>query len=156
MSLPLPDPSSGLAEEQRATRALLQLLQQEQEQLIEASIDGLAQLTEQKAVLVTQLTGLAKRRHSLLAQEGFSASENGMRDWVAGQPQVADAPWATLLALSAEAKELNRINGMLIARHLVRSQTALSILQGKTQHGTFYGPDGQSTGRGPGRGLAIG
>jgi flagella synthesis protein FlgN len=148
-------PSSSLVEEQQVTRNLLDLLQQEQGKLIEASIIGLPELIQAKALAVTQLTSLTKARHALLDAAGFSASENGMRDWIAAH-QPADTEWLTLLALGTEAREMNRINGMLIGRHMMRNQTELNILQGKTQRNNLYGADGQSTGTGRGRGLAIG
>ena len=80
-----------------------------------------------------------------------------MRDWITTQrTDEPESQWRALLAMTTEAKELNRINGMLISRHLLRNQTELNILQGKPQHSGFYGPDGQSTGKGIGRGLGIG
>ncbi len=148
-------PSSSLAEEQQVTRNLLNLLQQEQEKLIEASIIGLPELIEAKALAIAQLTMLVKSRHTLLDAAGFTASESGMRDWIAAH-KPADTEWLALLALGTEARELNRINGMLIGRHMMRNQTELNILQGKTQRNNLYGADGHSTGTGRGRGLAIG
>ncbi|MFT5532932.1 MAG: flagella synthesis protein FlgN [Burkholderiaceae bacterium] len=148
-------PSFSLAEEQQVTRNLLQLLQQEQGKLIEASIAGLPELLQAKAIAVAQLTALTKARHVLLDAAGFAASESGMRDWTAVH-QPADTEWPALVTLGAEAREMNRINGMLIGRHMMRNQTELNILQGKTQRNNLYGADGQSTGPGRGRGLAIG
>ncbi|MDY7575027.1 flagellar protein FlgN [Actimicrobium sp. CCI2.3] len=148
-------PASSLAEEKQVTRNLLELLQQEQGKLIEASITGLPELIQAKALAVTQLTTLTKTRHALLDAAGFAASERGMRDWIAVH-QPADTEWLALVALGAEAREMNRINGMLIGRHMMRNQTELNILQGKTQRSNLYGADGQSTGSGRGRGLAIG
>ena len=153
----MPDPSASLRSEQRAIRSLLDLLQQEQSTLIEAAIDGLADLTQAKAALVSELGVLAKSRHAALGATGFSANESGMRDWLAKQRSGnSEAEWNALLTMTTEAKELNRINGMLISRHLLRNQTELNILQGKPQSGGFYGPDGQSTAKGIGRGLGIG
>lgn len=152
------DPSASLHSEQQTMQALHRLLLQEQAALIEASIDGLTQLTQAKAALVSELGRLAKQRHAALAAAGFGASESGMREWVdatthAGQYKQS---WTTLLSMTTEARELNRVNGMLIGRHLLRNQTELNILQGKPQNSNFYGRNGQSTGKGIGRGLAIG
>ena len=153
----MPDPSASLRSEQQAIRSLLDLLQQEQTTLIEATIDGLVDLTQAKAVLLGELGRLAKARHAALGTAGFSANESGMRDWIATQrTNDSEAQWNALLTMTTEAKELNRINGMLIGRHLLRNQTELNILQGKPQNGGFYGPDGQSTGKGFGRGLGTG
>ena len=152
------DPAASLPSEQRVTSALLQLLKQEQATLIEATIDGLTELTRVKATHIHELGVLAKQRYAALASAGFEANEGGMRKWADTQPGHSNAHmlWDGLLELATEAKELNRINGMLVARHLLRNQTELNILQGKPQNGNFYGPDGQSTGKGMGRGLGIG
>lgn len=152
------NPMASLQDELRIASALLQLLKQEQATLIEATIDTLPELTRIKAVHIHELGGLAKKRHAALGAAGFTASEDGMRTWVDTQPASSAAPalWNELLKLATEAKELNRVNGMLVAKHLLRNQTELNILQGKPQSGNIYGPDGQSTGKGLGRGLAVG
>ena len=157
MARPASDPLFSLLSEQHSTSALIVLLQQEQAELTQARIDGLQGLMEQKTSLVAQLTALAKSRHGALADNGFAASETGMQNWIAANPHtIAKGQWEALLALTAEARELNRLNGMLIGRHLIRGQTELNILQGKPQHSNFYGPNGQSAGKGLGRGLVIG
>lgn len=152
------DPVASLLHEQRVTSALLQLLKQEQSTLIDATIDGLTELIRIKATHIHELGVLAKQRYAALAVAGFDANESGMRQWADAQPADSDVHtlWNGLLELATEAKELNRINGMLVARHLMRNQTELNILQGKPQNANFYGPDGQSTGKGIGRGLGIG
>ncbi len=153
----LPDPSASLHSEQQIMQALQQLLLQEQATLIEASIDGLVELMQAKGALVSDLGHHAKQRHTALAAHGFSADENGMRDWVTSTPSnKAESIWNSLLEMTKEARELNRINGMLIGRHLSRNQTELNVLQGQPHNSNFYGRDGQSTGKGVGRGLAIG
>ena len=157
MARPAADPVFSLPSEQAVARALIQLLQQEQEKLVDVSVEGLHELLDHKSSLVAQLTRLTKSRHAALAAQGFDASETGMQGWVECDAGAqAKAPWHALLNLSAEAKELNRINGMLIGRHLVRGQTELNILQGKPQHSNFYGPNGQTAGTSSGRGLVIG
>ena len=153
----MPDPSSSLQDEQQIMQSLQRLLLQEQAMLIEASIDGLVELMQAKGALVGELGRLAKQRHAALGVCGFSANESGMRDWTAKvQSRESTVLWNALLDMTTEARELNRINGMLIGRHLLRNQTELNVLQGKPQNSNFYGRDGQSTGKGVGRGLAIG
>ena len=153
----LPDPSAGLHNEQQIMQALQQLLLQEQATLVEASIDGLVALMQTKGALVSDLGRHARQRHAALGAHGFSADETGMRDWITSAPsKEAESIWNALLEMTKEARELNRINGMLIARHLSRNQSELNVLQGKPNNSNFYGRDGQSTGKGVGRGLAIG
>lgn len=152
------DPCASLQCEQHTMQTLHHLLLQEQAALIEASIEGLTDLTQAKASLVSELGRLAKQRHAALAAAGFAASESGMRDWIDATTDADQhtSSWTTLLSMTTEARELNRVNGMLIGRHLLRNQTELNILQGKPQNSNFYGRNGQSTGKGIGRGLAIG
>ena len=157
MARPAADPMYSLPSEQEAARALIQLLQREQQKLVDASVEGLHELLDNKASLVAQWTRLTKSRHAALATHGYEASEAGMQRWIEGAAgESALTPWNALLGLTAEAKELNRINGMLIGRHLVRGQTELNILQGKPQHSNFYGPNGQSASAAAARGLVIG
>jgi len=154
----MPSPADSLNEEHQAASSLLQILKQEQERLVEADIDGLVQLTEEKARLVTHMTDLAKRRHQTLAAAGFEASEAGMQAWLDASPNstAARQAWKALLSLAESAKELNRLNGMLIGQHMARNQTALNVLQGAAQGGSFYGPDGQATTKPTSRGVIVG
>lgn len=157
MHIPGNSPAHYLHEENRAARMLLDLLKKEQAQLIAADIDGLTVSTEEKTRLVTEMSELAARRHQALAAEGFEAKEEGMQAWLKNtKAPTAAQSWKELLELAQEAKDLNRINGMLIGQHLARSQNALNVLKGGTQGQTFYGPNGQSSVNTTVRGLAIG
>lgn len=151
-------PARELNEEHRAAKSLLQLLEQEQAVLVNADVEALIKLTEEKAKLAAHMSQLAKRRHSALQAAGFEAAETGMKAWLAspGATAADDKAWNELLALAQSAKELNRINGLLISQHMTRNQNALNILQGNSQGGTFYGPDGQATTKISGRRLVIG
>jgi flagella synthesis protein FlgN len=157
MTIPGNSPARSLVEETRLARALLDLLKSEQEKLIAADIDGLNAVTEEKTSLVVQLSQLATARHSLLGAAGFEAAEAGMQAWLdqAGMPQAAQT-WKELLNLADAAKEANRINGMLITKHLARNQAAINTLKGTNSDQSVYGPNGQSGATSIGRGLAIG
>jgi flagella synthesis protein FlgN len=151
------NPAGSLNEENKAARSLLQLLQQEQDQLVAAKIDGLVNLTEEKAKIVARMSELAAARHNALAKAGYEAKETGMKAWLEKNATSAiNKAWGELLSLARRAKEMNRTNGLLISQHLVRNQVALSVLQGGSQAGGFYGPDGQTKKQSTLRGLAIG
>lgn len=151
-------PADTLGDELNAGKALLELLQQEQECLINADIDGLTKVTEEKTKAVARMTELAQKRHRTLGAAGFDASESGMETWLKSPAAKAAAsvPWNDLLALARQAKELNRTNGILIGQHMARSQMALNVLQGPPQGGNMYGPDGQAAGKTTSRKLVIG
>lgn len=146
-----------LTEERDAMRRLLGLIQQEQALLIEADIDGLQAITQEKAGTVAHMTELANTRLQALTAAGFPHDNAGMQAWLDSQTDGNDAEtWAQLLALTQSAKETNRINGLLINSHLTRNQVALNVLHGADQRGGFYGPDGQSKISVAARNLVIG
>lgn len=151
-------PAGSLVEEQKAAGYLLQILKQEQEKLVDASIDGLAALTEEKAKTVARMTELANWRHRALAAAGFEGKESSMQAWLESSPMLIEARknWTDLLAIAQSAKELNRTNGLLINRHMVRNQNALNVLQGAPQGGNIYGPNGQTANKAKTRGLVVG
>jgi flagella synthesis protein FlgN len=151
------NPAGSLNEEHKAARSLLQLLQQEQDRLVAAKIDGLPELTEEKAKLVARLAELATMRHNALASAGFEPKESGMKAWLEkAASNTIKKSWSDLLSLVRHAKEMNRTNGMLINKHIVRNQLAINVLKGTPQDGNFYGPDGQARAYTSKRGLVIG
>ena len=160
-SLPA-SPADSLLQEQQAARILIDLLQQEQALLINADIDGLTMVTERKGPVIAQMSELATKRHRTLAAAGHAASEAGMQAWIdaraAGKlaQSAAVSAWTALLAMARQAQEINRINGVLINSHMARNQGALNVLRIQTGSGNFYGPDGQASTRGVGRGLVVG
>lgn len=152
-------PADSLSEEHKALRALTQLLQQEQEQLVEANIEGVAALTEPKAQAAVRMAELANQRYQALRATGFDPQESGMKAWLAtpGVSQTAAKSWQELMELAEAAKEINRINGTLISKQMVRNQNALNVLQfGSLQGNNVYGPNGQTSQSPFGRHIAAG
>lgn len=138
-------PLTSLGEEHAAMSSLLALIQQEQAQLVVMDVDTLSDLTARKNLLVNRIAGLSAKRHQALAAAGCAAREDGMTAWLA-QNAAGDAAalWSDLLAMTREAKELNRINGMLINKHLVHTQSALQALRPAAAGASTYGPSGQT------------
>lgn len=151
-------PARELDGEHRAVNSLLQLLKQEQAALVDADVERLAGLTEEKSKLASQMAQLAKQRHGLLAAAGFEATETGMQAWLnsAHASATDKRAWSDLLAVVKAANELNRLNGLLIGQHMARNQTALNILQGDTENSGIYGPNGQSATKIGSRRLVVG
>lgn len=148
-------PASSLQEETLTAQALLELLKQEQARLIAADIDQLPLLIEEKAKLVARMTTLANTRYTALAAAGFEPREAGMKTWIDQNTGKAGQAWNQLISLAQAAKELNRLNGILINRHISNNQMSLNVLRGNTGQ-AFYGPNGQSSVNTTVRGLAIG
>ena len=151
-------PAGSLNEEHKAAAQLLQLLKLEQNHLVEADIDGLTALIEEKSKIVMRMTELAKWRHRTLGAIGFEPAETGMQAWLASSAAHATAgkSWTELLAVAQSAKELNRTNGLLINRHMTRNQNTLSILMGNPQGSNVYGPNGQANSKATSRGFVVG
>lgn len=146
-----------LNEERDAMHCLLGLIQQEQAFLLEADIDGLNAITDEKARTVARMTELANTRLHALATAGYPQNDAGLQAWLASQTAGSAAEtWAEVLALTQSAKEMNRVNGLLINTHLTRNQVALNVLHGADQRSGFYGPDGQSKISVAARNLVIG
>lgn len=159
MTTPFSSPADSLREELAATQALADVLTKEQSCLVNADVESLAGVSEEKARIVGRMTDLALRRHAALAALGFEASEAGMQVWLQSPqaPKNVLSTWNDLLDLAAKAKEANRVNGMLLGQHMARNQQALNILQGSNQPaGAIYGPNGQTTSSTSTRRLVVG
>jgi flagellar biosynthesis protein FlgN len=155
-------PHSTLQDELKTITCLIDLMKQEQQFLVAANTantDGLATLTPLKTQLIDHMAALAAQRHQSLARAGFAGSETGMTSWLArtSDPAIA-AGWQQLLAKTADAKELNRVNGMLINKHMAHNQGLINAM--RTPAGaadtSFYGPQGQTTAVTGKRRLVVG
>ena len=151
-------PADCLGKELETAQRLLQLLEQEETHLVNADVDRLSMVIEEKANAAMQMSELAKLRHTLLGSAGFEASDAGMQAWLnsAAAPAPALNTWKELLALAESGKERNRVNGLLITQQLACNQNALNVLQGVPQGGSVYGPNGQQTAKLVSRRLVVG
>lgn len=151
-------PGAALHMELQLAESLLVLLQQEQQGLIDADTRVVMSLLEEKSRLVAGIRPLSNARLQMLGAGGHVATEAGMQAWLATQPQPAALArcWARLRDISLQAREINRINGLLIHRHLIRNQAAIDVLQGNPAHSRVYGPDGQPAQRQPSRSRVVG
>jgi flagella synthesis protein FlgN len=150
-------PMTSLPEEQQVMTLLLDLLKQEQLLLVSADTDSLIEVTAQKTALVGNMTALAASRHLALGAAGFAAQETGMPTWIAECGNNNDAIlWRQVLDLTREAKEMNRINGMLIGKQMMHTQNALNALRPNAQGAGVYGPNGQTSNAAASRRFIIG
>lgn len=152
-------PITTLHDEQQLLGSLLELMQQEQQLLVSADGDGLAAVTPQKSRMISQLALLASQRHRALGSAGFAASEAGMEDWLGSERDpAAQTVWQQLLDLTRQAKELNRINGLLINKQMSHNQTVLNAMRTPANgaESALYGPGGQTSSGGPSRRYVVG
>lgn len=152
-------PTQTLAAEHQHLSALVVLMKQEQQMLVALDADALTDLTPKKNALVAELAALSRQRHGALAAAGCDGSEAGMEPWLAvGGNGAAREQWETMLATAREAKELNRVNGMLINRQLAHNQGVLNAMRTPTNApaGAIYGASGQTLGVGASKRFVVG
>ena len=152
-------PITTVRDELSLFTTLMELMKREQQMLVAADTDALGTLTPQKAQLVAQMAALSKQRHAQLADAGHAPEDAGMQGWLehAGDSAASDL-WQDLLAITRQAKEINRVNGMLIAKQLTNTQTIINAM--RTPAGAaetaVYGPTGQTSTTTTSRRVVIG
>lgn len=125
--------------------SLLNDLQEEQTALVSADLDMIERMIDKRVELLQELSAAASSRYDALAAAGFEPNEQGMAAWLQQQSsQILDKAWLTFQQQLARAKELNRLNGILINKHFQRNQEKLDALNGKTAAPQFYGKNGQA------------
>lgn len=141
-------PLTTLNDELALISSLVELMKQEQRHLVGIDVDGLLDLTPQKSQLVQDMAALSAQRHRALGALGMAADENGMQAWLPTAGADARALWQRLLERTTEAKELNRVNGMLIAKQMAHTQTIMQAMRTPTAaaDNSVYGPNGQTSG----------
>jgi flagellar biosynthesis protein FlgN len=152
-------PLSTLREEHELMTSLLEVMKQEQGFLVRADTDGLTEVTPRKSSLITQMAALAAARHAALGAAGFAPREAGMEAWLDSiNDSAAAAQWQALLAATVEAKEMNRVNGMLINKQLSHNQNIIHAMRqpASGSDAGMYGPKGQATVSGPSRRFVVG
>jgi flagella synthesis protein FlgN len=136
--------------------SLLETLSREQTSLVKADIDAIEAIIEEKAVLLQNINSSAKSRYAALAANGFEPSELGMMDWIKHQAKPAiNELWEGFQKTLNQAKEMNRLNGMLINKHFNRNQQLLNHLQGNSSARDVYGKNGQATSQSLSRGSLM-
>ena len=151
-------PIHTVPQERQHVSSLIELMKQEQQLLVAADADGLAELTPRKNALLQALAELSAQRHVALLAAGCEGTEAGMEPWLAvGGSLEARTQWEALLELAREAKELNRVNGMLINKQLAHTQGSLNALRGPAAGAAgVYGKSGQTVATGPSRRFVAG
>lgn len=142
-----PTSNSAITFEQDAKLVsnLLEVLTREQLSLVMADIDAIEAVMDEKSVLLQTISVTANKRYAALATNGFESNESGMITWLKRQakPGLSES-WISFQKSIIEAKEMNRLNGLLINKHFNRNQQLLNHLQGNNGNGSVYGKNGQA------------
>lgn len=137
--------SISFDQDAKLVNELLAVLLREQSNLIVMDIDSIEVLLEEKAILVQRIGEVAKNRYEVLGKNGFEPNEAGMLAYLKQQVKSdLNNIWADFQKALSQAKEMNRLNGILINKHFSRNQQLLSHLQGASNTTTVYGRDGQA------------
>lgn len=145
MSKPTSNSAITFEQDAKLVNNLLEVLTREQSSLVIADIDAIETAMEEKSFLLQSISTTANSRYAILAANGFEANESGMLAWLKHQAQpVLLEAWVHFQKLINQAKEMNRLNGLLINKHFNRNQQLLNHLQGNSANGGVYGKNGQA------------
>jgi flagella synthesis protein FlgN len=138
-------PTITFEQDVQLVNKLLKVLSREQSSLVMTDIDAIEILIEEKSELLQLIDMTVKSRYEALAAKGFESNENGMVAWlkVQANPAINDL-WQNFQKTLSQAKEMNRLNGMLINKHFNRNQQLLNHLQGNSSSGDVYAKNGQA------------
>lgn len=135
-------PLARLQQESAAWQALLDVMREEEQALVDGDADRLARLNTAKLTQLQALSGHAQKRHAELVAAGHTADAAGMRAWLAQHPELLDG-WQQLNDMEQEAKALNQRIGALIDMRLGSTRQALNVLiHSATSQGGLYDQEG--------------
>jgi len=136
-----------LSRETELVREFIASLNGEQEALKRGEIEPLAAIGRRKAELVGLLNTAENERNAFLQQAGHSGDRDGMTAWLAKNrnDRPAAGLWAKLMQFVGEARQINELNGRLIAMRLQVTNQALDVLTRQSQRSSLYGRDGLAT-----------
>lgn len=137
-----------LATEAGLMESFVTLLHQEQDAIKSGDTQAMEHITPDKMALVDRLNRQGESRNHFLTACGLQHDRAGIDAWLASNPKEirVASMWGKLKELVMEARELNLLNGKLIAMRLQHNQQALSaLLSTSSPQSNLYGPNGQPT-----------
>ncbi|MBU2642665.1 MAG: flagellar protein FlgN [Gammaproteobacteria bacterium] len=146
-----------LATECAAWQAMLNVMGEEEQALINGEADHVMRLTASKLAQLQTLNNLADTRHQALLQAGLSADLVGMNAWLTqhGLPEHR-SQWQQLCQMEQQAQEMNLRIGKLIEMRLATTRQALNVLiHATTTQGGLYDQAGQSVAAHTGKPLTA-
>jgi len=135
-----------LTHEAEVVARFVELLENEQAELQAGRIENLESIVTAKAPLVQELNQLAETRSRLITSAGYTMDRSGMTALLASCTHTeSKRMWEQLQAQARQARQLNELNGRLIAQHLQSTNGALQVLLQRTPRHVLdvYGPNGQ-------------
>ena len=148
---------AGLKQESAAWQALLQVMQEEEQALVDGDADRLALLNAAKLTQLQAVSDHAQSRLAGLRAAGHAPDHSGMAAWLAqhAHPDLL-ARWQQLSDMEQEAQALNQRIGALIELRLSSTRQALNVLiHSATRQGGLYDNAGLAVAAHKGKPLAA-
>lgn len=148
---------AGLKQESTAWQALLQVMREEEQALVDGDADRLALLNAAKLTQLQAVSDHARSRLAGLRAAGHTPDHSGMDAWLAqhAHPDLL-ARWQQLSDMEQEAQALNQRIGALIELRLSSTRQALNVLiHSATRQGGLYDNAGLAVAAHKGKPLAA-
>lgn len=141
-----PTLTARLAAESAAWQALLNVMTEEEQALVDGDADRLPSLNASKLAQLQTLNNMARTRHDALLAAGHTPDHAGMNAWLAQHDQAGQRDrWQHLCNLEQQAQALNQRIGTLINMRLSSTRQALNVLvHAATSQGGLYDQAGMS------------
>lgn len=124
---------------------LLATIRKEQSALVKADINAIERLLDEKSTVLQRMNVAVLNRYEALAVNGFEPNEEGMAEWLKKQAKPAlNQAWVVFKNTLVQAKELNRLNGILISKQFNLNKQLLNHLQGNSAGNDVYSRNGQA------------
>ncbi|OGA98071.1 MAG: flagellar biosynthesis protein [Burkholderiales bacterium RIFCSPHIGHO2_12_FULL_61_11] len=141
--------------EHAAIGAFIDLLDREAEAMTRGDFTALPELARRKSRQADEISVLRHQRETEQLALGYAADRSGAADAAAAGGKALQNAWRELQACSAQARERNHRNGVMIHTHLDFTRQSICFLQASGQ--PLYGPDGtHHAGIGLGNTLGLG
>jgi flagellar biosynthesis protein FlgN len=145
MKAPTPTRAISFEQDAQLAKELLATIRSEQAALVRADIDAIEAVLDEKSAVLQRMNMVVLNRYEALAANGFEPNEVGMSEWLKQQAKPAlNEAWMALKKTLIQAKELNRLNGILINKQFNLNQQRLNHLQGNSEASEVYGRNGQA------------
>jgi len=145
MNAPASIQTISFEQDAQLANKLLATIRSEQSALVRADIDEIEALLEEKSAVLQRMNTAVMKRYDALAANGFEPNEVGMSVWLKSQAKPAlNAAWTSFKKTLIQAKELNRLNGLLINRHFNLNQQLINHLHGNSGASDVYSKNGQA------------
>lgn len=135
---------AALQQELQLAQELLTLLQAEQQTLANNDAAQLGAIAARKQQVASALEGSARQRASLLPEGRASGLQINWPAFSAEEQTRLRPRWKDLQNLLQKCRNLNQINGRVVAHTRAAVRQALNALHGEQPSGALYGRSGST------------